>query len=77
MNLRGGTGRSVDWRFARRTQAIVPRLFLAGGLSPENVAAAVAAVQPYAVDACSRLESSPGKKDAQRMKEFVRAARGE
>ena len=77
MNLRGGTGRSVDWTIARRTQAIVPCLFLAGGLSPENVAAAVAAVQPYAVDACSRLESSPGKKDAQRMKEFVRAARGE
>src|SRR5437773_565049 len=76
-NLRGGTGRSFDWTIARRTQGLVSRLFLAGGLSPENVAAAVAEVQPYAVDACSLLESSPGKKDAQRMKEFVRAARGE
>ena len=73
--LRGGTGRMVDWSLARHTRDAVPRLFLAGGLSPENVSAAIDAVQPYAVDACSALESSPGHKDAERMDAFVRAVR--
>ena len=73
--LRGGTGRTVDWSLARHTRDAVPRLFLAGGLSPENVRAAIDAVQPYAVDACSALESSPGHKDAERMDAFVRAVR--
>jgi phosphoribosylanthranilate isomerase len=73
--LRGGTGRTVDWRLARHTRDAVPRLFLAGGLSPENVRAAIDAVQPYAVDACSALESSPGQKDPARMDAFVRAMR--
>ena len=73
-NLRGGTGQIIDWSLARRTRDLVPRLFLAGGLSPENVAGAVAAVEPYAVDACSALETSPGKKDAERMRAFVKAA---
>jgi len=73
--LRGGTGRTVDWSLARHTRDAVPRLFLAGGLSPENVRAAIDAGQPYAVDACSALESSPGHKDAERMDAFVRAVR--
>ena len=73
--LRGGTGRVFDWTLGRRTRDLVPRLFLAGGLSPENVAKAIAEVQPYAVDACSSIESSPGVKDAERMKAFVRAVR--
>ncbi len=73
--LRGGTGQTIDWSIARQTRELVPRFFLAGGLSPENVAAAITAVAPYAVDACSALESSPGKKDAQLMRAFVRAVR--
>ncbi len=73
--LRGGTGRVINWDVARATREIVPRLFLSGGLSPENVAEAIAKVQPYAIDACSSLESAPGKKDLARMKAFVRAAR--
>ena len=73
--LRGGTGRTADWMFAREAGRQLPRLFLAGGLSPENVAEAIAAVRPYAVDACSSLELSPGKKDYARMKEFVAAVR--
>ena len=73
--LRGGTGRVIDWDVARATREIVPRLFLSGGLSPENVAEAIAKVQPYAIDACSSLESAPGRKDVARMKAFVRAAR--
>lgn len=75
--LRGGTGRTVDWTLARRTGEAVPRLFLAGGLSPENVSDAISEAQPYAVDACSALESSPGHKDAARMNAFVRAVRNE
>lgn len=72
---RGGTGRVFDWGIARRVSELVPQLFLAGGLSPSNVAEAIAAVDPYAVDACSSLESAPGKKDEARMRAFVRAAR--
>lgn len=71
---RGGTGRTIDWSIARRTRELVPRLFLAGGLSPENVSQAIATVQPYAVDACSALEIAPGRKDAERVGAFVKAA---
>ena len=70
----GGTGQTIDWSLALRTRDLVPRLFLAGGLSPENVVEAVAKVGPYAVDACSCLESSPGRKDAARVRAFVSAA---
>lgn len=73
--LRGGTGRSADWTMARDAAQKLPRVFLAGGLSPENVAAAIAAVRPYAVDACSALEVTPGKKDHARMRQFVAAVR--
>ena len=71
---RGGTGRQIHWSVALRTRELVPRLFLAGGLSPENVAEAIAEVHPYAVDACSALESAPGKKDAERLRSFIKAA---
>jgi len=73
--MRGGTGEVFDWAIARSVRELVPRLFLAGGLSPGNVAQAIAQVEPYAVDACSSLESSPGHKDAERMKAFVQAVR--
>lgn len=72
---RGGTGRVIDWSVARRTSELVPRLFLAGGLSPENVAEAITAVEPYGVDACSALEVRPGKKDPERVRTFLKAAR--
>jgi phosphoribosylanthranilate isomerase len=72
---RGGTGQIVDWDVARRVRELVPQLFLAGGLSPENVAGAIAAVRPYAVDACSSLESAPGRKDNGRVRAFIAAAR--
>ena len=74
--LRGGTGRVIDWDIAKKTvRDLVPQLWLSGGLSPENVAEAISRVKPFAVDACSSLESAPGRKDASRMKEFVRAVR--
>ncbi|MDQ1729803.1 MAG: phosphoribosylanthranilate isomerase [Pyrinomonadaceae bacterium] len=71
----GGTGKLSDWASARRVRKVFPQLFLAGGLSPENVGQAIAEVKPYAVDACSRLESEPGRKDQRRMREFVKAVR--
>jgi phosphoribosylanthranilate isomerase len=71
---RGGTGHTFDWSIARRTRELVPRLFLAGGLSAKNVAEAIRVVEPYAVDACSSLEMGPGKKDRERVKAFVKAA---
>ncbi len=74
-SLRGGTGQTVDFELAQRTRRLVPRLFLSGGLSPENVAHAIQEVEPYAVDACSLLESSPGKKDPALVSAFVAAVR--
>jgi len=73
--LRGGTGQVIDWSIVRRAREAFPRLILAGGLSPENVAAAIAEVQPFGVGACSSLESSPGRKVLERIKAFVRAVR--
>lgn len=72
----GGTGQTFDWAVARETRARVPKLYLAGGLTPENVGAAVRQVGPYAVDVCSGVESAPGRKDAGRVRAFVAAARG-
>lgn len=73
--MHGGTGRVFDWSVARETRTLVPTLFLAGGLSPENVRDAINAVNPYAVDACSSLEVNQGKKDSSRVEAFVKAAR--
>ncbi|MGH9904841.1 MAG: phosphoribosylanthranilate isomerase [Pyrinomonadaceae bacterium] len=73
--LRGGTGRTIDWSMARKTRELAPKLFLAGGLSPENVAEAIKEVEPYGVDACSSLEISPGKKTPSRVTAFVKAVR--
>ncbi|HEY6119083.1 MAG TPA: phosphoribosylanthranilate isomerase [Pyrinomonadaceae bacterium] len=73
---RGGTGRVIDWSVARNVCSHVPRLFLAGGLSAQNVAEGIEFVKPYGVDACSALEISPGRKDAEKMRAFVAAARG-
>jgi phosphoribosylanthranilate isomerase len=73
--LRGGTGRAFDWSVAQRVCQLVPKLFLAGGLSPENIEEAIETVRPYAVDACSALEDTPGKKNHERMRAFVKTAR--
>jgi len=71
--LRGGTGLISDWTVAKSIRELGRPLFLAGGLSPDNVREAIAVVKPYAVDACSALEDSPGKKNHGRVAEFVRA----
>ncbi|HEX8282234.1 MAG TPA: phosphoribosylanthranilate isomerase [Pyrinomonadaceae bacterium] len=67
----GGTGHTFDWSLARRTREAVPRLILAGGLKPDNVAEAVAAVRPHAVDVCSGVETAPGRKSLRLMRRFV------
>jgi phosphoribosylanthranilate isomerase len=72
---RGGTGTTFDWHLARRAKRH-GRIFLAGGLTPENVAQAIRTARPYAVDVCSGVESRPGKKDALRMRSLVRAVKG-
>jgi phosphoribosylanthranilate isomerase len=69
-SLYGGTGRTFDWQIARRAKHY-GKVFLSGGLTPENVAEAIRAVRPYAVDVCSGVEARPGKKDRTRMKAFV------
>jgi phosphoribosylanthranilate isomerase len=70
-SLFGGAGRSFDWRLVRETSR---RVVLAGGLDGSNVAAAIELVMPWGVDACSRIESAPGKKDHKKMKQFLQAA---
>jgi phosphoribosylanthranilate isomerase len=72
---RGGTGHTFDWGVARTVRALVPRLYLAGGLNVGNVAEAVRAVAPYAVDVCSGVEAAPGRKDAALMRRLVEAVR--
>jgi phosphoribosylanthranilate isomerase len=66
----GGTGRTHDWRLSRRIRQEVPRpVYLAGGLGPANVAAAVSAVQPYGLDLCSGVRTD-GRLDAQKLAAF-------
>ena len=72
----GGTGRSFDWQLAQQVRARVPFLVLAGGLQADNVAQAIKAVGPDAVDVSSGVESSPGRKDAAKLKGFREAVRG-
>lgn len=71
----GGTGQLGDWGIAARLSPKY-QVLLAGGLTPENVAAAIARVRPWGVDVASGVESSAGKKDAGRMRAFVSAAKG-
>ena len=72
---RGGTGQRFDWSVAKQTRRFVSKLFLAGGLTPENVREAIAFVRPYAVDVCSSLERTPGQKDEGCVREFIAAAK--
>ena len=72
---KGGTGESFDWSLARQAKEY-GSIVLAGGLNPENVAAAIREVSPLAVDVASGVEAAPGKKDHARLRAFFQAVAG-
>ena len=72
--LAGGTGTPFPWHTARELAAS-RAVMLAGGLDGDNVGAAIAAARPFGVDAASRLERSPGRKDHDKVRRFVAAVR--
>jgi len=76
----GGTGVAFDWQLARKTlfqnAEARKRLIAAGGLNPENVAEAIAALRPWGVDVVSGVEAEPGRKDPDKVREFIVRARG-
>lgn len=71
----GGTGATIDWELAAELVRELPDLpvVLAGGLTPENVGQAVSVVRPHAVDVASGVESSPGRKDGDKLRRFMAA----
>jgi phosphoribosylanthranilate isomerase len=74
-NVRGGAGKTFDWKIARRVGS-KRRIFVAGGLNAENVPEAIRVARPYAVDICSGVEStSPRKKDAKKIAALMAAVR--
>jgi phosphoribosylanthranilate isomerase len=74
--MAGGTGQTFNWDLAVQARQFGKPIFLAGGLTPQNVAEAVRQAQPFAVDVSSGVEQSPGKKDAKKMQDFIAAVRG-
>jgi phosphoribosylanthranilate isomerase len=70
----GGTGRTIDWQLVRGAK-LVPPVILSGGLTPDNVTAAIAATEPYAVDVASGTEAAPGVKDPAKLAAFGDAVR--
>lgn len=73
--LAGGTGETFDWNVARDVSELGLKLYLAGGLSADNVQAAIRIVRPFAVDACSLLESRAGTKDDEKLRRFIMEAK--
>ena len=71
----GGTGAQFNWKLAVAAKAWGRPILLAGGLTPENVAAAVEEVRPYGVDVSSGVEKAPGKKDSEKVRAFIAAAK--
>lgn len=70
-----GTGQKIDWGLAREIkESLTIPIVIAGGLTPENVKEAIRTVKPYGVDVISGVESSPGRKDYRRVRDFVAAA---
>ena len=71
----GGTGKAFDWARLSQEASVSGSVILAGGLSSDNIAAAVAQTRPYAVDVSSGVESAPGIKDPDRVQRFIEQAR--
>ncbi len=74
VQVRGGTGTRIDWPRAARV-ARTRKVILAGGLTPENVGDAIAAVRPFGVDVSSGVEQSPGVKDLEKVTQFLANAK--
>jgi phosphoribosylanthranilate isomerase len=74
-NALGGTGHTFNWELAKRAKRLGLPVVLAGGLTPDNVADAVAAVRPYMVDVSSGVEAEPGRKDHEKLRRFIQAIR--
>jgi phosphoribosylanthranilate isomerase len=71
----GGTGEKFNWDLAVEAQRLGRPIFLAGGLTPDNVAEAVSKVRPYGVDVSSGVEAAPGKKDLGKVRAFIAAVK--
>lgn len=71
----GGTGETFDWELAKKVGELIPKMYLAGGLSVENIADAIIRVRPFAIDACSLLEKEKGRKDSQKVRDFIFAVK--
>ena len=71
----GGTGERFNWELAVQVREMGRPIFLAGGLTSENVAEAVGKVRPYGVDVSTGVEAAPGRKDHEKMRAFVAAAK--
>jgi phosphoribosylanthranilate isomerase len=71
----GGTGQAFDWSIAERVQAAGLPVIIAGGLTVESVQDCVGSIRPFGVDVSSGVESSPGRKDHDKVREFVQGAR--
>jgi Phosphoribosylanthranilate isomerase len=72
----GGTGETFNWELAVKAKDLGKPIFLAGGLTPENLAEAIEKVMPFAVDVASGVERLPRRKDYDKMNAFIRKARG-
>ena len=73
IGVHGGTGHAFDWS---RVPSVNRKIVLAGGLDASNIARAIRIARPWGVDACSKLESSPGRKDHKKVRDFIEAAMG-
>jgi len=71
---KGGSGQVFDWNLALRVKKQGP-VILAGGLNPYNIFTAIHRVKPYGVDVCSGVEKSPGIKDHEKIREFIKSVR--
>jgi phosphoribosylanthranilate isomerase len=71
----GGTGETFDWEIAKKVREVFPKMYLAGGLSADNVAVAIEKIKPFAVDTCSLIEKNKGVKNPEKLKDFIFAVK--